>query len=126
MNGVNRHLSYLGNCSVSDLSHIIRQILIGSLKSLLPEPRQPDPATVSVNIPHVPHHLLSLLHFLGKTSKPHPSHCAAHPNPLTHNKNNNTRDRRDSREHRDRRGWEDPCRWKGNSECRTSAEKRYR
>ena len=69
MNGANRHLGDLGDGSVSDLSDIARQILIGSLEGLLPEPRQPHPATVGVHIPHVPHHLLPLLHFLRKTQK---------------------------------------------------------
>ena len=69
MNGANRHLGDLGDGSVSDLSDIARQILIGSLEGLLPEPRQPHTATVGVHIPHVPHNLLPLLHFLRKTQQ---------------------------------------------------------
>lgn len=63
MKGANRHLGDLSDGVVSDLSDITRQFFICRLECLLPEPGQPDSATVGVNIPHVPHHLLPLLHF---------------------------------------------------------------
>lgn len=64
INRTHRHLSDLSDCIISNTRNIARQIFISSLKSLLPKPRQPDPTAVGIHIPHMPHHLLPLLHFL--------------------------------------------------------------
>lgn len=65
--GADGHLGNLQNGSVSNRGNITAQMLVSSFKSLLPKPRQSIAATsaaLGVQIPHVPHHLLSLLHLL--------------------------------------------------------------
>ena len=63
--------------SLSSATSLVKSI--GILEDLLPEPWKPHPAvTICVHIPHVPHHLLLLLHFLCKTQKMHQNDISLH------------------------------------------------
>lgn len=64
MHGAQGHLGNLEDGGVSDGGNIAGQFHVSSFKSLLPETWQSGSGGMSVQIPHIPHQFLSLLHFL--------------------------------------------------------------
>lgn len=73
MNGAQGHLSNLEDGGVSDGGNIAGQFHVSSFKSLLPETWQSGSGGMSVQIPHIPHQFLSLLHFLPSVAHNHQS-----------------------------------------------------